>query len=118
MPSFEIPNYLPPSLNDLLRCHWRKRNRLKREAAQLVGVYFSQSDIPKARAKRVVQITLRVPNRSHRQDDDNCRKLILDGLRDCGAIVNDSQEWCLAPPVLFEKGRRSVVIQLEDVNGE
>ncbi len=113
---FSVPDWRPPSLNVLLSRHWGGRSRLKREAAELVGGYWLQAGHPKATGKRRVSIELTGTGRDKTLDDDNAKKILLDALKLCGAIVDDSPAYCETPPVTQVRGaRRGTVVTLEDV---
>ncbi len=115
---FTIPDWRPASLNTLLRVHWARRAKMVREAKDLIGAYFMASGLPKAVGQRRVTITVVYQRKAGgvSQDGDNACKLILDGLKTCGALVDDSPEWCESVTVKHERGeRRAVRVKLEDV---
>ncbi len=99
--TFELPDYLPPSLNDLLG-HWARRNRLKKECREFVGIYGFR--VPKAAHKRTVTITLTRSGQQKERDADNIPKALLDALVQAGLLVDDSPAWCVCNPVVQVRG--------------
>lgn len=113
---FRIPNWLPPSLNVLLRLHWAKRNDQAKAAYEMIYAYFVAAGIPKALGtRRRVSVRFTLPKGQRRSDPDNLLKVLLDGLKRCGAIVDDGPKWCELGPVCFDRGELATTITLEDI---
>lgn len=111
----EIPGYLPPTINVLMRGHWAKRARAKKLATNRIAMECKLAGVPVADRKRRVALTLVVTNRSHAPDPDAPYKAVLDGLKRAGALVDDSQEWCEPmTPRIVRGPARLTVIDLED----
>lgn len=112
--SLTIPNYLSPSLNQLIHCQWRKRAKLKKECLQLVTVYGR--DIPRATGVRRVSLIFTLAPRNQVRDPDNQWKAVLDALVKCGLLIDDSREWCHLGAVENKRGKdRQTVVVLEDM---
>jgi hypothetical protein len=111
-----LDDYLPPSVNRLMRMHWAARGRLKREACVLVEVARHRVGVPNATRRRRVAFRLTVTNRSHAPDGDNVPKLILDACVICRLLVDDRAEFCELGRVEIAKGaRKRTEITLEDM---
>jgi hypothetical protein len=120
MPVHEIsiPDFLPTTVNDLLRIHWAARNRLLKEEAQLVAVYARLHAVPPASCRRRVTIAFRAPGgRGRKVGDPEARyKGLLDALVKCGCLVDDSDRWCDLLPRVRERGAVRTLIVLEDLD--
>lgn len=108
-----IPD-VPPSLNKTLRMHWSARQRLKN-----AWLYWVKANIPEVHLKPVVKMKATVTfHHSRLYDKDNAYgacKVLVDAMRHCGFIVNDTAEW-LELSVEQEKcphKKRHTVIELE-----
>ncbi len=108
-----IPNFLPVSLNVLMRTHWAKRGKARKELTDFLAVYGR--DVPKATGKRRVTIKLTRSGRGRLRDADGIPKLILDGLVCCGLLVDDSQKWCECTASYEHGDKRETRILLEDM---
>jgi hypothetical protein len=116
---FDIPDYIPQSLNALLPKHWAVRARIKRKDAELITGYFLASGIPRATKRRQVTMRITLGRRRKIHDDDNLWKYILDALVSCGAIVDDKPKWLSKKPVEYDRAPRSMTtIFLEDLPDE
>lgn len=87
--SFFLPNYRPPSLNQLFAGKLRDRIRRKKECYEIIAGYFMQAKIPKATGKRRVDMEMHLSSRQRKADPDAIWKVLLDGLVRCGALVDD-----------------------------
>lgn len=96
--TFEVPKWCPPSLNPYVGAHFRKVDRLKRQLADLLGVYALLAGVRRVdylyRPLRHVRLSVVGWQGRTIPDTDNVLKLFLDSARRCGLIVDDSQEWC------------------------
>lgn len=118
-----VPDYTPPSLNQILGCGPGKRGKLKRECANFFAVYASLAGVPVASAsggvKRRVLFTFHGWPRGQFPDPDNMLKVPLDALRAAALIVDDSQAWCeWERPAFVRSGVRKTVIELFDLSPE
>lgn len=113
----EIPDFLPATVNDLLRMHWAPRNRLLKEEAQLVALYARLAGVPPASCRRRVTIAFRAPGgRRAKVGDPEARfKGLLDALVKCGCLVDDSDEFLDLMPRVRERGAVRTLIVLEDL---
>ncbi len=112
----EITGWSPTPLNKLMRMHWGRRCKVKREAYVLVLLGCHLNGVPKAKGRRRVSIAVTVAGRSGIPDADGVLKLLLDGLVRCGALVDDSGRWCELGEVWVGRGpARRTVIVLEDI---
>jgi len=83
---------VPPSLNKVLRMHWRKRQGLLHAWMWMVRIALGHP-LTACNGKRRVTITL---HHSRLFDQDNSYgacKVIFDALKAQGLIVDDSPEW-------------------------
>lgn len=111
---FTIPAFLPPSGNRLLQMHWGKRTRYKQACYDLVAYYGR--DIPKAKSKRMVLITMVRFGQRKKLDTDNARKIVGDGLVKCGLLMDDGPDFAtFAEPVQVRGEGCSTTIQLLEV---
>jgi hypothetical protein len=114
--SFTVPNYLPPTLNAIMRGHLRTRMKKSRECHDLFGHYFKESGIPKATCKRRVMLKLTLGPRRNTFDVDAPWKGTLDALTACGAILGDRPDQCEITPLQQVRGEQSACeILLEDM---
>ncbi len=104
-----IPNWTPPSLNTILAKHWSIRTKIKRACEDMVAIYLR--DVPKVtetyRPRRRLLITVRWTRKGKLPDPDNLNKILLDSVKKCARIVDDSGEFldCPTPEVVrCEKG--------------
>ncbi|MGC2234213.1 MAG: hypothetical protein WBA09_22120 [Candidatus Acidiferrum sp.] len=110
--TMNIPD-VPPSLNKLLRMHWRRRAVEK--AKWITEILVSREIGFHATGKMRVTITL---NHSRFYDKDNAYgacKILVDSMKNFGLIRDDSPEW-LDLTVEQEKcphKKRHTVIELE-----
>ncbi len=112
----EIPSWAPPSLNRLLRLHWAKAGRLKKRVYHTVAVACFAARVPQAKGKRRVSLSVVVTGQTGIADPDNLWKVLLDACVACGALVDDSAQWCALGEVKVERGKtRSTCITLEDL---
>lgn len=108
-----IPDYLPPTLNVLLRMHWSYRRFNQRVANDLVSAYAQLSGIPKARHRR--RVSIHFESRRPPADPDARLKLLLDALVAAGLLVDDSPTWLELGAIVSIKGSvRRTTITLED----
>lgn len=99
-----VPAWHPPSLNHAVGRHWSKLARMKRGAADIVGVYFrAAGGKPITQTYRPVRkISLILSgDLAKRLDQDNIDKVFRDALVRAAVIVDDSPEWAeFAPTVI------------------
>jgi hypothetical protein len=111
-----LPDYHPPTLNQLTRGTRRDRIALGVEVRQMVGAYCYLQKVRLATGKRRVTIIITLAKGQRAADVDAYHKGILDALRCAGLLRDDSRQWCELAPVQFERGeRRMTRIVLEDL---
>lgn len=98
-----IPNWHPKSVNAIIGVHPKTVGRIKQKEYNFVGVYAVTHDVPKARHKRRVSLTLGVRGRG--PDKSNLWKILLDALVACRLLVDDSAGWCEEGEVTYFKLR-------------
>lgn len=112
-----IDHWHPTPLNELLNCHWAERGRKKKADAQIVGVSVRGADVPRASLPRLVALEITLGKGQRAADPDAYWKSLLDGLVACGALKDDSRQWCHLGEVSFVRGERPrTVIRLENVS--
>ena len=136
-----IDSWMPTSLNAIGVNCWQKNARLKKEDAEVIarafyssGVRFARVPASVAKARKRVKLIGRQPGDPapvrrrvmlevtlakgvRARDQDNLGKSLLDGLKRCGYLYDDSPKWCeLILPFLYVRGdRTSTTIILEDL---
>jgi hypothetical protein len=111
-----IPDWLPTSLNKLMRMHWAQRGRTLKVEAKMITTYARAAGVSKATGKRRVEICIVRAGRDKERDSDSSEKGIRDHLTACGALVDDNPQWLEMAPLRQSNGtRRSTVITIEDL---
>ncbi len=112
-----IPDFLPASLNVLLRMHWRDRRRTLRAESDLVAISLLQARVPPAHGRRRVSLTFSAPGGSGAKtgDADNRLKGLLDALVKWRALKDDSPAWCELGEIRCLAGPKGTLITLEDL---
>jgi hypothetical protein len=114
-----IDNWLPPTINRLMRMHFARRGKLLSEAATFVACYarLAEPPVPPAWCRRRVTLTLSAPGGDGPKvgDPDARLKVALDALVRAGMLVDDSDEWCELMPRVRLRGEVRTVITLEDL---
>jgi hypothetical protein len=118
--TFFVPKWCPPSLNPFIGVHWRKLDQLKRQLADLLGVYAMLAGVRRVdhafRPVRHVRLHVIGWKGLTLPDPDNVLKLFLDSARRCGLIVDDKDEWCKwEPPVLVRGAPDLTTVTLTDL---
>jgi hypothetical protein len=101
-----IDDWIPWSDNQLNGAHWGKKNRMKKGTGEIVSLACFW--IPSARGKRSVRVHIVLPPKKRAPDPTNLWKDLLDGLKRCGMLLDDSGKWCRAEPIEFSRGERLV----------
>ncbi len=87
---FKLP--LPPSQNQLLRMHWARRMKIKKEYVWLIKSIASRGGWEKPNKKKL-NVTITRHSCGVEPDTDNLYggcKLVLDALKTAGQIIDDS----------------------------
>jgi hypothetical protein len=104
--TLEIPHWHPATVNALLRSV-RGRIRLKQQDRQMVWSYCRLQQIPPAKGKRRVTLTIVLPPHKKADDPDAYTKSLGDALVQAHLLVNDSYLWVEWMPVRFERSPAS-----------
>ena len=107
-----IPGWQPPSLNRYLYRHWTETSKAKRDVIAVVGAACLAAGIPRATKRRRVSVSL--TKKGHRPDHDNITKALYDGLKACGAILDDGPDWCETGRYEVGRGELKTTLTLED----
>ena len=81
---------IPPSLNQILRMHYHKRDAANKRWAGLVGMFDNRKKRDKPISRAQVCITYYFPDARRRDSDNYAGKFLLDGLVNAGVIEDDS----------------------------
>lgn len=112
----QIPDYLPPTTNQLMRGKLRVRIRLGKSCRNMIFAYSFSARIVPAEGKRRVTIRIGLGPGRRGGDVDAYHKCVLDCLKHCKAIRDDSRHWCeLAPVEYLRSSRDSTTIIVEDI---
>lgn len=113
-----IPQWQPSRLNDLMKCHWGRKTRLRKADDDMVAYYARMESVPPATGPRRVSLEVTLTPRQ-RADRDCWWKSVLDALVNCRLLVNDEATWCDLGAVTVTKGDvRQTVIVLEDIQAK
>jgi hypothetical protein len=111
-----LPDWRPPSKNELFRGTLRERMRLQEKAAELVGNYAHVQGIPKATGPRKVNVRFTYPRGARFHDADAFYPSLLDCLVACHLLVDDSPKWVRIGLWAFQEGHsQQTVIRLRDL---
>jgi hypothetical protein len=112
----EVPRWHPCSVNALLRSV-KRRIRLKQQDREMVWSYGRLQQIPLAKGKRRVQLTIILAPHQRAHDPDAYTKSLGDALVQAHLLVNDSYLWVEWMPTRFERstGGWGTRIMLEDL---
>ena len=110
-----IDGWHPPTVNALMRGHWSKRARIKKNAVHRIVLACREIGVPVAQGRRKVLITVSVPNMSRQPDPDNVPKCLLDGLSTYGALIDDQAKYVDCPTPVIVKGPKSTTLVISDI---
>jgi hypothetical protein len=111
-----IPDYLPPTVNELTRGKIRTRIRLGKSCRNMIFAYSFSAGVTPAEGKRRVTIRLSLGPGCRGGDVDAYHKSVLDALKHCKAIRGDTRHWCeLAPVEYLRSSRDATTIVVEDI---
>lgn len=95
-----LPGYTIPSNNSLIRWHWTKRSKHKKEIEKLLIFHYLNRHpdrlLPEAHKEAVKKRMVITSYRKKLLDKDNLyggAKLIVDSFKTLGFIYDDSFEW-------------------------
>lgn len=109
-----IPDWRPAGLNQIMRGKLRDRIRFGKRDKRMVWAYFNGQ--PKATGKRKVSMHIVLTGREKPYDPDNAWKSVLDALKACGQLVDDSHRHCELGAITYDRALKgSTTITLEDV---
>jgi Holliday junction resolvase RusA-like endonuclease len=94
MIALTIPGQLP-SLNKMLRTHWAKRAKLKKDMRWILMCAYGTPP-PDGNRKRLCHLVITVYQKTRRFDEDNLHgacKPVIDCLKEMGFIYRDSPKW-------------------------
>lgn len=111
-----IPHFRPHYLNELKRVHYMVERRMKWSDAQVLGGELRKAGVPRATGRRRLTWVLVMGPGQRRPDPDAIFKSGNDGLKRCGALVDDNPTKLDLMPTLYEKQSESGVrVILEDI---
>jgi hypothetical protein len=96
--------------------HWSIGARLKAADRAMVAIHCRLVGVPKAEGKRRVSLLIGLEKGQRGGDVDAYWLSLLDALKACGAIRNDSREWAEIMPVEYVRveGAKGCQITLEE----
>ena len=86
---FWLPDYVPPSLNELLNCHYHKRTEYKEEALEYVSLFVRGL---KGVTLYHISYLFFFPDKRRRDNDNYCAKYLTDALRYHGVLLDDDSK--------------------------
>ena len=110
----EIPGWRPALLNELLGRHPMSVARRKAHDRRILGRALVAYGVPRATGPRGVHLEI-TGRFGVFPDPDSPWKSLLDALVRCGALVDDSAEFCHWTPATFRRGAPGTVIELRDL---
>lgn len=113
-----IPDWMPTSLNKLVNSHWAVASKYKKADRNLIALYATSQEIPKATRKRRVSLRVVLPKGQRSLDNDNVWKSLLDALKHCKLLVDDTPKYCeTTTPVWLRSGTelKETFVILEDM---
>jgi hypothetical protein len=112
-----VPDWLPPTTNQLMRGKIRTRIRLGKSCRNMIFAYAFSARIVPAQGKRRVTIRLSLGPGRRGCDVDAPQKAVLDALKHARAIRGDTREWCELAPVEFveHSAADAITIVVEDI---
>lgn len=111
-----IPDWIPTRLNSLINLPWQQSYKVKKVDAQTIHLYARMRGIRKAASRRRVSLKLYGWRRGRMGDPDGYWKSLLDGLVQCGLLIDDSQKWCEQGSIVLTRSERTQTeITLEDL---
>ena len=111
-----VPRWHPAKVNELLRGHWSKGNRLKKRDRTLVWSYAKDAKIPHAEGKRRLCVEIILDKGQRGGDVDAYHKSLCDALKHARLIKDDNRQWLEIAPVAFGRDELwGTEITLEDL---
>lgn len=114
-----VVDWLPVSLNKLMRMHWRSRGEELVNAAHFIMAANFMNRVLLAEGKRRVALRFYFPD-ARRRDADNYQKLAWDALKWNHLIVDDSPKWLEVAGVTFhvDKTNPRTEIDIEEASDD
>jgi hypothetical protein len=113
-----LQDWIPTSLSTLMHINHWKAGKIKHDEAMLIATAFRKAGATGAIGKRFLTMTLILTPRMRERDQDNVWKGVKDGLKRCGAVVDDSPKWLDHDKPQYERAEtKATRLRLEDVPG-
>lgn len=117
--SLWMPGWSPTLVNTMRSRHWTTPYKKTKADKDLIAFFFAQSGLSKAKGPRRVSLLFVLGKGRKMFDRDAPRKVIHDGLKECGALINDSPTYCYEGPVTYARAlldcQSGTLILLEDL---
>jgi hypothetical protein len=117
-----IPAFRSASVNQLLSMHWGSRGTFKMQQMAVYAKALKAAGVTGAIGRRRLEIIVTLGKGQRRYDDDNPWKIPKDAMKQCGAIVDDTQKWVDHPEKVQYSGIRedepSTLVILYDIEAE
>lgn len=116
-----IPNWAPPSKNEIRGTHYRREHKIKLATTQMIATYAFITGVPrltdKNAAKRRVTLAVEYPNHASLPDPQNLCDIFYDALTNAQMIVDDSAKWLETemPVVSVTLGVMRTTITIEEL---
>lgn len=103
-----IPHWHPTSDNKFSGKHWAIVDKLKKSDIRTIYWRMREDRIPTATKKRRVEVLIMCKPRGRMPDPTNFAKSLLDALKQCHLIIDDSQRWCEYITPKIERGTKAI----------
>lgn len=117
-----IPGFRSASVNQLLSMHWGSRGTFKMQQMAIYAKALKAAGVSGAIGRRRVELIVTLGKGQRRYDDDNPWKIPKDALKQCHAIVDDTQKWVDHPEKVqysdIREEEPSTLVILYDIEAE
>jgi hypothetical protein len=107
-------------LNELMYARVKTRIGLRYRDDMIILAACRRAGVAEAQGKRRIDLHVTLgPRQREGDEDDPFHKSLLDALKACKAIVNDTRKWCEATPTTYSRGPKAgMVVTLTDLEAK